>query len=203
MTHESLEQRCRACEERLRISNDRAEEFGAEFSECACEAVSISVFSPGKISESEILARLVFEPKHVGPDGNIEVGALRDISENGLSLQRRRENDEARLVALGHDMARDRNERAFTQSLQSGKDLKPEEKFLGIVEFLVEKVRAHETADRRSFCVMDSARKNDSLHADIIINGRRTKPERSKLRNELRQLILNIRPGMPSLSHDE
>lgn len=198
-----MEQCCRACEERLRISDDRAEKFSAEFSECACESVSISMHSPGKIDNSEILARLVFEPKHIDADGNIEVGALYDISRNGLSLQRRVENDGARLAALGHDMAQSRNERSRAQVLQSGKDVKPEEKFLGIVELMVGKIRAHEIANRRSFCVMDSAKEDDSLHTDIITNGKLTKSERSKLRNELRQLILNLKPNMPPLPHDK
>ena len=70
-------------------------------------------------------------------------------------------------------------------------------KFFGIVEFTAGIVREFESADRRASCVMDSAEKENPLHADIITDGKWSKMAPSKLRNELRQLLLDPKPAMP------
>jgi len=158
-----------------------------------CEAVSISPHSPGRVESQEILARFVFEPKHIGPDGSIEVGALHDIGTNGLSTERRRPDDADRLRNRGLTIARIQNERTAATA-----DPPPETvNFRGIVELPVATVRSHYIQKRRSFCVMDSADADDPLHADVIIDGTRSKSERSKLRNELRKLILELKPKDP------
>jgi hypothetical protein len=159
--------------------------------------VSISIHSPGRVDDSEHLARLVFEPKHVGPDGAIEVGALREISDNGLSLQRRRENDSVDLAQMGHRIMQDQNNRSLAKAELAGFAAPSLGEFVGIVEFPAGMVRKHESADKRAFCVMDSAQEANPLHADIITNGQWSKTARSKLRNELRQLLLDPKPAMP------
>jgi hypothetical protein len=134
----------------------------------------------------------VFEPKHIGPDGSLEVGALQDVSTNGLSTQRRRSGDAERLREQGLAIAKIQNERAQA-AVTSGVTLETVV-FRGIVELPVAEVRSHCIQGRRSFCVMDSAGADNPLHADIIIDGQRSKAERSKLRNELRRLIVSVKP---------
>jgi len=157
--------------------------------------------SPGIVDDLERLARLVFEPKHLAADGTIEVGALRDVSGNGLSLQRRREGDGSSLVGRGNRMADEMNERSRVKAVQVDQPPVQHDRFIGIVELVAGAVRKHQAAGRRAFCVMDSAEADDSLHADIILNGRWSKTARSKLRNELRQLIVAL--SLARISHTD
>ena len=96
-------------------------------------------------------------------------------------------------------MAADRNARSRMNAAQNGIQPKADETFVGFVEFEAGMVRSHLTQGVRSFCIMDSAKDGDRMHSDITINRRGTKPERSKLRNELRKLILDLKPRLPDL----
>ena len=194
---DDLEVRCRACQLRLRDSESRSEEFAAEFNiGCACQYVSISVHSPGVVQDDEMLARFVLEPKHL-KDGCIEVGALRDINGNGLSLQRQRPSDGARLRMQGDKLMSDQNERARRRAEATGSPLPAPQTFVGVVEIVTGRVRRHRVEGAPPFCVMDSAEADDPLHADITVGGACSKPLRSKLRNELRGLILDLQPRLP------
>ena len=101
------------------------------------------------------------------------------------------------LFQMGHRIARDQNDRSLAKAAQAGLEPGSPAKFIGIVEFTAGIVRDHESADRRAFCVMDSAEEDNPLHADIITDGKWSKTARSKLRNELRQLLLDPKPAMP------
>ena len=179
------------------MSEKRAEEFCRRFPGCGCEGVSISPHSPGRVEVDEVLARFVFEPKHIGPDGLLEVGALHDVTRNGLSTQRRRTDDAARLQQTGLSIAEAQNERAMARAAIASKTAPPSLTFRGIVELPVSGIRGHSIEGQRSFCVMDSADENDPLHADVIVNGQRSKAQRLKLYNDLRNLVVRLMPRDP------
>ena len=160
-------------------------------------ASRISPHSPGRVEADEILARFVFEPKHLGPDGLLEVGALHDVARNGLSTQRRRPDDGNRLRQSGLETAKAQNARTTERAASTGKPPPATLAFRGIVELPVSSVRGQSIEGQRSFCVMDSACKDDTLHADVIVSGHRSKAQRSKLYNDLRNLIVDLIPKDP------
>lgn len=199
MPNDELEASCRECQDRFCNSDDRGEQFGKGFPNCVCETVSISLHSPGPVDSDEVLARLVLEPKHVR-DGEIEVAALRDATSNGLSLVRRRPSDDEDLIVRGRNLAEIQNSRASERAAENNEPDPARQSFIGFVQFRAGDVRSHEVNARRSFCVFDSALAEDRLHADIVMEGPRTKAERAKLRNELRKLLLDTKPSLGSLT---
>ena len=126
------------------------------------------------------------------------MGGLRDISGNGLSLQRRRSGDADRLAGKGRRLAAIQNERIRKAAEETGKPNYVLQRFAGIVEVVTGSVREHHVGGRAPFCVMDSAEPDDPLHADISLGIDASKPMRSKLRNELRTLFLKQKPEWPA-----
>src|ERR1700675_2444052 len=103
---DELERRCRDCQKRLEDDPKRSVKFGAEHPGCACDQVSISLHSPGRIEDRELLARVVIEPKNVNnEDGTIEAASLREALTYGLSLQRREYVNNSELRKFGEKLA--------------------------------------------------------------------------------------------------
>ena len=51
------------------------------------ENVSLSAYSPGAVSPSEDIGRMVFSPLHIDEDGTIKAAAFEDVRDKGLSVQ--------------------------------------------------------------------------------------------------------------------
>jgi hypothetical protein len=196
MADETLEHRCRACQERHADDSTRASKFSTEFPRCSCDQVSISPHSPGRVEDNEQLARLVLEPKHINPaDGSIEVGALRDAYGNGLSLVRRKYVVDAELRKGGQALARIAQARENGAAKRDGR-IPTTISLRGAVDFDTESVRTHLVDGNKRFCVMDSATPSDQFHADITVAAPK-KSEHSRMRDELRKTLKNVIPYMP------
>jgi hypothetical protein len=190
LSEAELRTRCRDCQRRLAAHPERAAMFAAEHPECRCDKVSISAFSPGPVGNEEILVRFVVDPKHVNPDGTIEVGFFHDASRNGLSLSRRRYLSDNKLHESGNKYLESMQAREDKDATQKGRD-PTLLRLAGLVSFSAGQVRSHQIDGERRFCLTDSARREERFHADIMFNGDFTKKSvRSKLREELRKTVL-------------
>lgn len=193
MAADLLQARCRECHARLKSDNKRAAKLSAEHPNCECDAVSISQFSPGPVQQDERLARLVVEPKHLNPDGTIEVGSLRDVHENGLSLVRQLYVTEPELYQKAQSLA-------ATQQARENKKAEKDHRtpvalsVKGVINFDADRVRQWEIDGVRRFCVMDSATETDPYHADIAVNGTCKGSEASRIRDELRKTLIDLHP---------
>ena len=196
MPTDELEKQCQDCQRRLAEHPERAAKFNAEHPQCRCDRVSISPHSPGKVQDRERLARFVVEPKHIGPDGTIEVGFFRDAGGNGLSLSRRQYVDDDHLRLKGEEYLKGMQEREEVNAQRTGRT--PENlRLAGIVNFDAGRVRAHTVEDAHRFCVTDSANATNCFHADITFNGDLSKSVKSELRDELRKTVLGEIEPLP------
>lgn len=160
----------------------KAEVIDAESPDCACEAHSVSPFSPGRVTDDETLWRLILSPVHYDvAAGKVKELAFDDASNKGLSVQRL-------TVAGGEDGIRRRGE-----ARAADKPGRTFECAIGATAGAVRTLRG--SADGERFCIYDTAEADDPGHADVCQTRHGNKHARALLRRELqKQFALLIRP---------
>lgn len=158
-----------------RVAGDakKAAAIDAECPHCACEAHSVSQYSPGPVGNDETIWRLILAPTHVDAEtGKVKEMAFDDASNKGLSVQR---------VAAGDDTD-DIVERGQARAAS-----KPGTRFELAVGSTAGAVRALRGQDEMRFCIYDTANEGDPGHADVCQTKGGTKTERARLRRELQK----------------
>jgi hypothetical protein len=150
---------------------------------CECENQPVSLFSPGKIADGEVLCRSIYSPIHVDKEtGCIVEAAFSDVKDKGLSVDR-----------LSYIAAKDlskKGEKKAEDDRAKGKN----REYLGVVKANSVDIRKILSADKkRSFCVYDTAKANDRSHADVcqVLSG--GKLQQKQARREL-QKAFTIHP---------
>lgn len=133
-------------------------------------------FSPGVVEDNELILRELFNPQHVGDDGEIVPAAisLQDLRERGFSVHRMKY------------VTREFIESSIKQRLakpRSGKQWKEE----GVAKIVVRKIRELKLQDRQAFVVIDTALENNRGHASIFFANREIDKADTR---ELRSLLL-------------
>lgn len=161
----------------------KAEKIDARSPDCACEAHSVSPYSPGPVMDDETLWRLILSPVHYDvATGKVTEAAFDDASNKGMSVQR--------LVVTGSegDIRQRGHARAFA---------KPGRTFecaIGATAAGIRALRAPEDGGR--FCIYDTADATDPGHADVCQTRHGSRHVRAQLRRELqKQFSLLIRPA--------
>ena len=122
------------------------------FPDCACEQESVSPHSPGPVAESEVLVRALFRDQQIDQDGCLVPSYFRpDPATRGFSVDRIQFTD--------------------PKTLEESKQA--DERYNGFLNFIAasaEDVRRLQEAERRLFCIYDSAIASNHTHADICQN---------------------------------
>lgn len=143
-------------------------------------------FSPGPISNNEILLRLIFSPDHIHEDGTLKTEAIsrRDLTERGFSLFRKKYVTVNKLLKVIEEYIENKNER----------------KCEGISQFVCETVLSiTDEAFGEIFQILEDANTEDDLaHAIIkfsphLLKCKDFKPAtQKKFRSELIKKLENI-----------
>ncbi|GCL36003.1 hypothetical protein SR1949_11030 [Sphaerospermopsis reniformis] len=164
------------CSEIYNVTSNRCKFVQENDSECNCEKVSVSQYSPGIIEDDEILIRQIYSPIHIDKEtGKVNSSAFIDSQDKGMSVNRKTYTS---LEELNKKV-----EYKLNLDQKRGKD----KHFLGVVYTSCENVRSIKTDDNlKAFCVYDTGNKHDISHADICqtISSR---VEGSKMRLKLRK----------------
>lgn len=115
------------------------------------ESITQSEFSPSTISNDEVVARVLFSPKHYDNGEIVAAAFVQIFSPNGMSVLRKEHSFETSLKV--------------TIALLQKED---ENKYFGYVCAKVSEIRAILYETFRVFYVLDTARKNNIGHADVF-----------------------------------
>ncbi|TAE59188.1 MAG: hypothetical protein EAZ87_10515 [Nostocales cyanobacterium] len=164
------------CSEIYNVTSNRCKFVQKNDSQCNCEKVSVSQYSPGRIEDDEILIRQIYSPIHIDQEtGKVNSLAFDDAKDKGMSVNRKTYTS---LEELNKKV-----EYKLKLDQERGKD----RDFIGVVYTTCKNVRAIKTNDNiKAFCVYDTGNKHDISHADICqtISSR---VEGSKMRFKLRK----------------
>ncbi|MEA5579125.1 hypothetical protein [Anabaena sp. UHCC 0451] len=164
------------CSEIYNVTSNRCKFVQNNDSQCNCEKVSVSKYSPGIIEDDEILIRQIYSPIHIDQEtGKINSLAFDDAKDKGMSVNRK--------IYTSLEELNKKVEYKLNLDQQRGKD----RSFLGFIYTTCENVRSLKTNDNlKAFCVYDTGNKHDISHADICqtISSR---VEGSRMRLKLRR----------------
>jgi hypothetical protein len=124
------------------------------------ESESVSDYSPGVVEDTEDIARQIFSPIHIDSDsGEVKTAAFDDVSNKGLSVNRKKFVTDCALHELGEKLAEKYN------------DSKPNSnrKYMGYVYARTENIRLTMENKIRVFTVYDTALKEIPHHADVCM----------------------------------
>ena len=160
----------------------------------AWELETASKYSPGPVSNAELLHRQIISPIHFDEETNsFTPMAFDDASDKGLSVNREPYITEEQISCMA---------RARVDSFNISNPDKKERSFSGIVHFLCNDVRqitvntAQGLSPIRGFCVYDTALEDDKSHSDIcqIVSKGDGRSARSKLRDLANSFIAKQSP---------
>ena len=128
--------------------------YRKRFPECQCEATSVSQYSPGPVSDDEVLVRTIFRPGHVDVNDHIKPVYFQDIVKEyelrGMSVNRKGHVTEAKLKTLFEDHPS--NTHNFMRFIAARcADLR----------------RLRADGGDRAFCIYDTATAKDCSHTDV------------------------------------
>ena len=122
------------------------------FPDCACEQESVSPHSPGPVTDTEVLVRTLFRDHQVDQDGCPVPSYFRpDPTTRGFSVDRMQFMDPNTLKESKQADAR-----------YNG--------YLMFIAACAEDIRRLKEAEKRLFCIYDSAIESNHVHADICQN---------------------------------
>ena len=146
-----------SCRDAAKETGSRCAKF-AELGECVCEQVQSTDYSPGPVSNEEILIRHIFSPAHFDAGtGTLKPQAFSDVWGIGLSVTRG-----------AHVLPEDF--RSLTlQLLGVKKKRNPRNALVGVLLISVDTVRGmhFDAALGRMLCVYDTGTKSNPAHADV------------------------------------
>lgn len=120
------------------------------------ENISVSKFSPGTVTNDEILVRAMFDPIHVDKEtGEIKPTAYDDAIDKGLSTNRHKYSELYEIEI-----------KAIEQAKEASKTRTPRE-YLGYVIASVSNIRNQYVYEKRIFAVFDTSLFDDISHADV------------------------------------
>ena len=79
---------CIEINQRTRGHTERVAEINSAAPDCTCELTQMSSYSSGPVSASESLARFIFSPVHVRPNGSLKPSVFSHVASKGCSIQR-------------------------------------------------------------------------------------------------------------------
>jgi hypothetical protein len=131
----------------------------------AWEAKTVSSYSPGPVTDDEVLVRCCDQPLHLDVAGVLKPAAFSDVEDIGLSVNR------AALVSSDAVLwaAADRRiENAQARRALDGKALQPR-KAMALVKWTAATVRQGCSSDGARLCgAYDTGKADDLSHADIV-----------------------------------
>jgi len=149
--------------------------------DCACERKSVSPYSPSPVEDGEPLLRLIFSPIHINDEtGEVMPAAFSDVSDKGLSINRRNHASLEQIDEYGH--AKARSDKANGKSRQ----------YLGSVQALCGDIRALSEDEARLFCVYDTAVEENTAHGDVCQARLEGKAKDKRTRKLLREQFTKI-----------
>jgi hypothetical protein len=123
------------------------------------EGLTASKHSPGPVASNEDLLRLVINPFHVGPDGEVKPSLFSDTKDKGGSIQRLAFISRDDSITLG-------NEHNNNKNLEKP-DAAPRS-VVGTVQFSAQSVRdLASSTQARLFAIFDTALAENTAHGDI------------------------------------
>lgn len=153
---------------------EKAEKIDAQAGDCACEAHSVSPYSPGPVTDDETVWRLILSPVHYDVvTGKVTEAAFDDASNKGMSVQR--------LVVTG-------SEDDIRQKGHARAAAKPGRTFecaIGATAAGIRALRGPEDSGR--FCIYDTGEAADPGHADVCQTRHGSRRARAQLRRELQK----------------
>ena len=122
------------------------------FPDCACERESVSPHSLGPVTDAEVLVRTLFRDNQVDGEGNPTPSYFRpDPTARGFSVDRMQFMD--------------------PETLKESKHADPRyDGYLMFIAARAEDIRRLKDAEKRLFCIYDSAIEDNHVHADICQN---------------------------------
>ena len=160
--------------------------YREQFPDCMCESESVSEYSPGRVSDDELLVRTLFTEVETEPDGYLTPKYFRsDPEKRGFCVDR--------LLPPISDL------------LMSNKSEDP--RYNGYLRFIAARtkdVRELMKEGKRLFCVYDSGTEENRYHADICLNvyvergAERRKPRLMGFARQLREVF-----GKPQLTPED
>ena len=154
-------------------------EVDAAYSKCACETNIISEFSPGLISDDEILVRVIFNEDHILENG-LHPAEFSTVKTFGLSVLRKLYCDKTEFERL-------------IQKVFDGKEVK------GIAIVKTKDIKNIVDKGERIFCLYDTSEQGNVSHSDIFqVNGGKSfqKEMRKRLREKFGK-ALNLNDMYP------
>lgn len=132
----------------------------------ALELCSVSTFSPGTVSNQEIVARQIFSPIHLDEEDNtIKAAAFDDVSNKGLSVNRLSYTNEETIHSTGQAKASNDNNYA----INNGQPSKANRSYIGYIVANVAEIRNYQDENHRIYAVYDSSLELAIEHADVCM----------------------------------
>lgn len=144
---------CRGVNQRTREDKRRVDAINAAAPDCVCENYRMSRYSPRPVAESEILARFIFSPMHIGKKGELKPSVFSHVHTVGCSIQR-------------DSVARTDEIVAFVKQFLAKQD---DFAWIGVLSGRCQNVRgitAGESNDR-AVCVFDTAERENPAHGEL------------------------------------
>lgn len=152
--------------------------------EAACEAESVSEFSPGPVANEEYLYRYVFSPVHLY-EGQVLPALFNDAKDKGLSCERG-QSATPHPDLHGRGLAQ---VEAFNGRKQPSQ---PERSYVGAVTAQVDGVRKIVVEGARGFAVYDTALPDNPAHVDVFEIADRTRAQKKLARLALAQAFTDV-----------
>lgn len=126
---------------------------------CRCQLASVSDHSPGRVTETEFLLRVVVAPQHVTKAGLPRAAALTDAERGGLSIFREAHATDEQIFAVARQLV---DKARARQGKKAG--------IRGVIRIECASVRSfcEESDDTPCYCVYDTGTMDTPSHAEAF-----------------------------------
>ena len=163
---------CRDVNRDTQDDPQRADKLSAVSPTCGCEKFRTSQYSPGVVSNDEMLTRFVFSPVHVSKkNGGVLPALFNQVHTSGCSVQRDSIANNSEITTF------------VSTFLGAGQD----RVWMGVVSAACQAVRNIKIEDKgeRVLCVFDTAEKGNPAHGEVCRARVIEEADRAELRNHL------------------
>ena len=172
---------CKELEAQHGSGNCKCVQYREKFPDCKCEEESVSEHSPARVSDDEVLVRIIFNPIFVDQRDHLKPAyfqsVVKDFTDRGLSVNRK-----------GY-----LTERVLTARLQHHPSNRHD--YIRFIAVRCGDLRRLRFNGKRAICVYDSATEEDLSHADVCqsvsTEQNATKRESKALRMKTARMLQN------------
>ncbi len=152
------------------------------FPNCACESHSLNKYSPGPVTDTELLSRFAFSPIHIGSKG-VKASLFSHAFSHGCSIQRDAFASNQELISWLSSLMRDQPEWSWKKvAIASCSDIRD--------------VRLSDGS--KGFCVLDTANETNPSHGEIFqAKYQLDDADQLQLKREIMQAFTKVAPFDP------